>query len=830
MTRSRKRKLQRIGAKWAGLPVASALLAATNVAQAQQAEGAVLAEVVVTAQKRTEDLQKVPISLQVLGQQNLEEHQVASFDDYAKLLPSLSFQSYGPSQAQLYFRGVASGGDGLHAGSLPATGLYLDEIPVTTISSSLDVHMYDIARVEALAGPQGTLYGASSLSGTLRVITNKPDPTKFSAGYDLTADKYTMGDGGGTFEGFVNVPLGERAAVRLVGYYDREGGYIDNIPVSRSYQRIASDTFGGGSHPCTRNNFGGAVTDPCSPLGNPNTAKKNANDVTSYGGRAALKVDLNDNWSITPTILYQHQSANGDFTFLASHPGTTAPVPDLATTDFEFGRNVDQWYQSALTVEGKIGNFDVLYSGGYFERRVFNVIDYADYTLSYDAYGSGYTYFADQAGNNIADPTQYTVNRDRYTKSSHEIRISTPQDARLRAVFGGFLQRQVDDIVVDFTVNGLPANHQVTGHPNVLYLSDQNRVDRDKAVFTELTFDATDKLKVIGGIRKFWVDNTLYGFFGYGPNPLAGDSPLTGEGLCSPEDYAEAQGTTKPCINTRKRVTESGETHKLNLTYQIDADRMVYATYSTGFRPGGNNRRPEIVPYAADRLSNFELGWKTAWFDHRLRVNGALFFEKWKGVQYGLQGLNGITSILNAGNAESKGIEGDVTWAATDRLTLTVGGTYLKAKLTTNFCTAPDGVVTSDCTPTSTDRELVATSGTKMPVTPNFKANATARYKFNVGSFDSFVQGSLSHQSSTTYSLESASNATVGDTPSFTSFDLAGGFNRSNWSFQAYVDNVFDKRGILGYVSQCATDICHGIARGYGIKPRSIGIKFGQKF
>ena len=133
----------------------------------------------------------------MLGTEELEQHQVTNFDDFVKLLPSVSYQSLGPGQSQMYFSGIASGSDGLHAGSLPATGLYLDEIPVTTVAGTLDIHVYDIARVEALAGPQGTLYGASSLSGTLRIITNKPDPTKFSASYDLTADKYRKGDGGG---------------------------------------------------------------------------------------------------------------------------------------------------------------------------------------------------------------------------------------------------------------------------------------------------------------------------------------------------------------------------------------------------------------------------------------------------------------------------------------------------------------------------------------------------------------------------------------------------------------------------------------------------------
>ena len=620
---------------------------------------------------------------------------------------------------------------------------------------------------------------------------------------------------------------------QLVGFIEQEGGYIDNIPIQRTYQRTAPspEPYGdGASHPCTRNNFGGVVPDPCSPLGNPSTVKKNANSVTSAGGRAALKVNLNDSWSITPMLMYQHQKANGDFTFLYPHPPANATnPPDLTVTDFEFGRNVDQWYQTALTVEGKIGNFDLLYSGGYMQRRVFNIVDYADYTASYDAYGSGYTYWADPAGNNIADPTQYTVNRDKYTKLSHEIRLSTPQDNRLRAVVGAFMQRQSDAIDVDFAIDGLPANHQVAKHPNVLYRSDQDRIDRDKAVFTELNFDLTDKLKLTGGIRKFWVDNTLYGFFGYGINKLVYGQG-SGERFCSAADYAEAAGTTMPCINTRKRVTENGETHKLNVQYQIDADRMVYGTYSTGFRPGGNNRRPEVVPYAADRLSNFEIGWKTAWLDRNLRFNGAIFFEKWKGAQYGIQGVNGITSILNAGDAESKGIEGDVTWATTEALTLSLSGTYVKAKLTTNFCTAPNGVVTSNCSVGSTNPKLVALAGTQLPVTPKFKGNASARYKFNVAGFDSFAQLSISHQGSTTNGLESAKNEIMGETPAFTTVDLAGGFGHGTWNVEAFVNNLTDKRGILGFVSQCATDICAATSRAYGIKPRIIGIKFGQKF
>ena len=303
MTRSRKRKLHRSCGKWAGMPLASAVFACTNVAYAQQQaasgqESFGLEEVIVTAQKRTEDLQKVPISLTVLGTQQLEEQHVSGFDDFAKLLPSVSYQSLGPGQTQLYFRGIASGGDGLHAGSLPATGLYLDETPVTTVAGALDIHVYDIARVEALAGPQGTLYGASSLSGTLRIITNKPDASKFSAGYDIGGTKFGKGEGGGSFEGYVNVPLSDRAAVRLVGYYEHGGGYISNEPGTITYNRASK----------------AGVSDPIT-VNNSSLVKNNFNSLDTYGGRAALKFDFNDTWSITPSALYQWAETKGAFIY-----------------------------------------------------------------------------------------------------------------------------------------------------------------------------------------------------------------------------------------------------------------------------------------------------------------------------------------------------------------------------------------------------------------------------------------------------------------------------------------------------------------------------------
>src|SRR6266700_2466290 len=248
MTRSRKRKLARNRAKWAGMPLASAILATGGAAYgAPDTEQGTLEEVVVTAQKRCEDLQKVPISLQVLGNEKLQELQVHDFDDTAKFLPSLSYKSIGPGQAELFFRGISSGAGALHAGFLPSSGLYVDDIPVTTVAGSLDLHVYDIARVEALSGPQGTLYGASSEAGTLRIITNKPDPSAYSAQVRTEVNAI---DNGGT--GYV-----------VVGWDKKEAGYIDNV-------------FGTRTYPVS------GIT-----INNRSAAKKDYNDSDTRGGRAA---------------------------------------------------------------------------------------------------------------------------------------------------------------------------------------------------------------------------------------------------------------------------------------------------------------------------------------------------------------------------------------------------------------------------------------------------------------------------------------------------------------------------------------------------------------
>jgi len=618
-----------------------------------------LEEVIVSAQRRSENLQSVPISIQALDGRRLEDLQVTGFDSYSKYLTSLAVQSFGPGQAQLYVRGVTNGTDGLHVGSQPLVGVYVDEMPVTTISNNLDIHIYDVARVEALSGPQGTLFGTNSMAGALRIITNKPSTAALEGGYDVTANLFLQGSGGGKAEGFVNVPLSDRAAIRLVAYAQRDGGYINNVP-------------------------GPPQTFPTSgiPRTNAGLTARHFNEIDTSGGRAALEFDVNDHWTLRPTVLVQRQDSSGNFDY-------SPEFGDLNVVRYFPEENLDRWWQAALTVEGRISDLDLTYSAGYLSRAIDNTLDYSDYSYAYDVYYGAY--YGDNFrnnGGNLISPASYAVTRDRYSKQSQEIRLATPKGWRLHGVAGVYLQRQADAWRSEHRVDGLANQYSITNLPGVLYLNSMQRTDRDRAVYTDWTYQLSGTLAVTAGLRRFAYDNSVYGFYGFNGRPnYSGQTNPNGEQLCAPGTQSSA--APWPCVDVDSRATGSGNTGRATVTYQYDPDRMLYATWSTGFRPGGINRVPTRPPYLPDDLTNIELGWKTEWLNRRLRVNGALFVERWKDAQFSLFGNYGITEITNAGRSEIRGVESEITWRVVDGLTVTAAITALSARTTTNVCTYP---------------------------------------------------------------------------------------------------------------------------------------------
>ena len=846
------------------LPLAAAIAAilagTTPAAHAQRSTasdqaqaGGGLAEIVVTAQKRAENMQNVPVSLEVLDSRKLEKLNIVNLDDYVKYSPSVAYvrgQGQGgngqPGSSHIYMRGVVSGGEGNHSGSQPSVGTYLDEQPVTTIDGTVDVHIYDINRIEVLEGPQGTLFGASSEAGTIRIITNKPDPTKFAAGYDLSGNTVDHGGQGYTAEGFVNIPLSSIAAVRLVGWYEKDAGYISNVAGTNSSACIQNGVRTFPTWDGQPSQYPAAS--PCPPVGpigagaisNAAYLKSNYNTVDTKGGRAALKLDLGDHWTVTPTIMGQSLNTDG---FFAYDPA----VGDLQLAHFGPENSQDTWMQSALTIEGKLSDFDLTYAGAYMKRDTHSIADYSDYSEFYDrAYGSG-AFWVDNAGKPIM-PQEIVVTKGYFEKWSHELRLSTPQRYPVRATVGLFVQRQQHGIWEQYVMPGFGfTNPYGGGNPdgfadsltiptlkNTIWLTDEQRVDRDQAAFAQVTWDITSQWSIGGGLRYFKYNNSIQGFYGYSANYDALTGYSSGEAGC----FAPATTPFAPCTDLDKTVKGSGTVPRINLTYRFTPNKMVYLTYSKGFRPGGVNRTSlkDIGPYQADFLKNYEFGWKTQWLDNRLRWNGAIFWEDWNNFQFSFLGPNSVTVIENGGNARIKGIENEIEWQASDAVNLSANFTFLDPRLTQNYC-GQTGV--TSCANLQTTEPFgtpnvftgpLAPAGTNLPVTPKFKGNLVARYAFDaVAGWTPFAQASWVYQTKTTPLLRVDNANEIGMQPAYGLLDLVGGVHSDRTTVQLVVTNVADRRAQLTRFVQCTVNICD---QPYIIpsQPRTIAIKIGQKF
>ena len=834
MTRSKQRKIR--CSRWSdaarpqprrhfslarALPLASAIIACLNTAQAQDATpSGTLDEVVVTAQKRTESLQNVPVSITALGTQQLQDLHVQNFEDYIQYLPSVSIKSTGPGQDKIYMRGVSSGGDGVHDGTVPSVGVYLDEQPVTTIQGVLDIHVYDIARVEALAGPQGTLYGASSEAGTLRIITNKPEFDVLKGAYDVQANDLAHGRPGYTAEGFINIPINSSAAIRLVGWYEKDGGYIDNVPGSLTYP---TSGFTISNRPMPAN--------PAPNTTYTGTAKNAYNDVETVGARAALRIALGDHWTITPTVQGQELTSDGipamEMTkSVPGYPGLYPTLGDLEVQHFNPESQTDDWTQATLTVEGKFSDLDLTYAGGFLHRNSTQHSDYADYSLAYEIkYSEGPHYFTDNAGRPIS-PTQQITDTDGYKMYSHELRASTPADLPVHATFGAFTELQTDAYIQNYIIPGLSDAQSVENWPGTWYLTDQVEVRRDYAGFGEVTWDATSHISLLGGLRYYKYINSSQGFSGF----------ESSESKCADPTLRDPY-SGGPCQNRFSVATGSGVTPKYTVTYKFDDQRLVYATASKGFRPGGTNT---IGPqYQSDTLQNYEVGWKTSWLGNTLRVNGAIFQEDWKDFQFSYPGQFGIIETKNAGGARIRGIETSIDWAATSSLTFGGGLSLLNPILTVPYCAYPNqngGVQTSTCfnyaSGTPVAEPYGAPVGQQLPTTPKFKGNLTARYNLSsVGGWQPHVQSSLVYQSAVWGDLRTVQREDIGQQPAYALVDAGFGAVKDGLEVELFVNNVFDRLAENYRYTECAAAVCGAQAVYANVyKPRLIGLKFAQKF
>jgi outer membrane receptor protein involved in Fe transport len=843
-----------------------------------------LGDIVVTATRSAQSGQRVPISLQALGADKLAERQVKGLSDFAALLPSVSYAGIGPGRNTIYFRGIVPAG-----GNYASVGFYLDDIPITGTGSP-DVHVYDVERVEALSGPQGTLYGAGSLAGTVRIITNKAKTGQFEAGYDVEGNKYGKGAFGGQFQSYVNVPLGETLAVRAMGYYRRDGGYIDNTPNNGKFNDGSSSTLTlGDNNPAT------SFT-----LNNASIAKKDYNPIREYGGRVSATWELAPGWDIMPEVTAQRQKAYGYF-------GYDNKVGDLQVHDYDLTKQDDKWYQAQLAIHGHIGDFDLVWATGYFQRRTKLNNDYTYYTVTYDAFGAGYEnylQFFDKSGctgagvtlkcTKLLNPTQYfhgDTHRDKFTQ---EVRLTTPKEWPFDVTVGGFYQFQKQqnntyyairglDQIAGYTKSGggdqvggllgvpttVPNGTMIVGLPTVkqdgFYITETNQVYHDEAIFAEGHYNITNNLKLTGGIRYFWTSYNVIGFAGVMASATSSAAyyvPTKTQGCVLPLPAARLQ-----CLNQnplaadhKGRYKENGETHKVVLDWQLTPDKMIYANYSTGFRPGGYNRPLRIrttgitvaaPSFKSETLTNYEIGVKTTW-NNVFRFNASAYYETWNNIQYAVvvAGAQGAGYTGNAGKARVKGVEYDADLRL-GKLTLSTSGAYNDAALKGNFCNfVAQGAAISQlatCTlgqnvaGTNTNTpQVAAAGGTRLPRQPKFKGTTSLRYNTDVGDYTAYLQGAALYQGGATQDLNVKNNNLLTcpgvtstkacATKGFVSFDFSGGFKKDNWTLDFFLQNAFDKRGTLTKNTFCSIDFCAGSARTFAIKPQFMGVRFGQKF
>lgn len=858
-----------------------------QAATAAAAEEPGLGEIIVTATRTATSIQKVPISMQALDASALEARQVKGLTDFTILLPSVSFAGLGPGRTEVYFRGIVPAG-----GAYPATGYYLDDISIN-VNGLPDVHIYDIERIEALSGPQGTLFGAGSLAGTIRVITNKPKLGEFSGGVDFEGNKFGKGEWGGQAQGFINVPIGETLAIRAMAYYRHEGGYIDNVPNNGRFNDGSPSILNlGDENPAT------SIT-----LDNSRFVRDNYNSIDEVGGRLSLLWEPAEGWSFNPMITAQRQLSRGYF-------GFDPKVGDLQVHDYDETRQNDRWYQAQMAIHGHIGDFDLVSATGYFRRNIKLLNDYTYYTVAYDSFGPGYEsylQFFDKAGctgagqtlrcSTLLNPYQYYSGTRNEKIFTQEIRLKTPSSWPVDITVGGFYQYQKNEINDDYATRGLAdivgytesgggdradfassfgvpntvqiGTDPVTGDPifgsmilgspavkrEAFYLTEQDRVTRDYAVFAEGHYNILPDVKLTGGIRYFWTELDVVGFAGVAAsarNIRSTFVPTGGAGCPVPFPAERLQ-----CLNTnftrpdQKLVyREQGVTYKIAADWQVAPGKMVYANYSTGFRPGGQGRPLRIggqvyavAPFRSEDLINYEIGFKTTW-NNIFRFNAAIYLEKWKDLQYGVvvSGSQGAGITGNAGNAEVRGIEFDADLRL-GKVTISTSGSYNDGKLKGNFCNfaADPATLTISQLPTCTPGlpipgdpletpQVAAEDGTRLPRQPQFKGTTSIRYDTQIGQYDAFIQGSALYQTSATQDLNTFLNGLLGNTPGFVSFDVVAGVKKDRWTFDVFMQNIFDRRGELTRNTFCSIAVCSGSARTFTIRPQFFGIRTGYRF
>lgn len=772
--------------------------------------------------------QSIPIAVDAIGEEELRDRRIGSLDDIIKNQPKLSFAGRGPGQATVFLRGMAIQPITVllsaAQGSSPNVAIYLDEQPVSAPGRNLDVYTTDLARVEVLPGPQGTLFGASSQAGTLRYITNKPDFTEFDAGFTTDFSVTRKGDPSQGIEGFLNIPVNDRVATRLAFYNVYRGGYIDNVE--------GTFTLDPEVNPLSTVDLGpdAIYTETI----NSALVEDNFNDSQYRGIRASALWNINEDWSLLVQNTYQQLEADGVFDY-------DPEVGDLQVTRFYPDTLDDRFNQLTWQLEGRIGELEAIYAGGYLDRSVEQSVDYTGYN-NVGAFIAYYTctyanpdYVVNYGINPSAitdvrtclDPTKGTQIIQDHERHTHEFRIITPQYERLRFQGGLFYDKLTIETQDDFHyfanmepgALGFAPNQPMPGarninpdarSPSVAFFNDITRTEEQWAAFGEVSFDFTDQLTGTLGLRYYEIESGFKGSSNFASGIFAG-SIDQGAG----RDYDVSGGHTPDPLKQTDLIP------KFTLGYTYSPNTLFYATYSEGFRPGGFNRGGGLVSvnpdfptvstfYETDDVVNMELGWKTSLMNNTLRFNGNIYYIDWTDMQvsrFDPRNVSILTFIENAADSEIWGVETDFAWRMTDNFTLFGAVSYNDTELT------------------STDAEAIelAPVGSELPLVPTWQGALRGRYEwFLDGAWANyaFVQGAVRYASSSFSSLVLEERVKQ---DSYVIGDVSAGFSRGAWSLELYVDNISDERADLFINNQDNFD------RITTNRPRTVGMRLNYR-
>ena len=817
----------------------AAAVAGAPVAAQEDAGGRMLDEIVVTARRVQESLQDVPLAVTALSSREITELGVTNFAEYVLQLPSVTAGGSGPGQNTIYIRGVASTTPNLTvagvAGLAPNVAFYLDEQPLAHPGRNLDVYAADLARIEVLSGPQGTLYGASSQAGNVRLITNKPDLTGMYGSVQLGANTISGGDGGGNVELMLNMPLSENLGLRGVVYSDSKGGWIDNVAGTRDASGSArwrpEGTVRQNGVPVASFRAGFRAGADLSGIefiteDNSNIADENINDVQYTGARFSGHWDINDNWSLLLSHTTQETEADGVFF-------ADPEVGDLEITRFVDEGIFDTFDNTAWTLRAMFDQLEVIYTGAFTDRESDQIVDYTDYLfvgqyLPYyicDYYNVYYASTTVPGSGRCHTPLMYVDSSNKLDVKTHEIRFATDQSRRWR-LQGGVFSSELELLELnDFTypgsvhavgfsgVPGFVPNYPLTnpeaapGNPDgsafgagpgyytyagpfpedVIFRNDIRRTDNQFGVFAEIDFDLNEQFSVTFGARNYEIEVDLEGSanssFGNSAGPGRTDGQRFGTNI------SQKFGPDNPNDAPDKAVAD-GTIFKATLGWTPAPAQLYYFTFSEGFRPGLLNRpggAPSadgsgfIVPnvLGTDEVVNFEVGMK-ADFGNAFRLNASLFRIDIKNLQTTIFDTS-ITNLFfsdNAADAEVSGLEADFTWLppGVDGLTIAGAVSFLNSEITRKI------------TPTNDVRV-----GDELAFAPGSQGNLRARYEWRLQ-----ANGWTAHiMPMITWSADSYSDIITINrdlVEGWTMLGVTAGVASDRWSVTFYGNNLTDER------------------------------------